>query len=182
MEVLKAYGFDHNWRRWAMDLVTTSSFSILLNGSPSTTFKPSRGLKQGDLLSPFLFILVMERLGNAIKSVKAEGQIQDLILTMNAEALTHQQFVHDTMLQATPTVKEALTYKQIINNFAMVSGTEVSLTKSKILFFYIDIAIQRYISRILYFQGDMPPSKYLGVPLIEKTLSKVVWERVANKL
>ena len=74
-EVLKAYGFDHNWIRWVMALVTTSSFSILLNGSPSKNFKPTRGLKQGDPLSPFLFILIMEGLGNVIKYAKEGGKI-----------------------------------------------------------------------------------------------------------
>eukprot|EP00253_Pinus_taeda_P026177 PITA_26177 len=140
-EVLITYGFDHNWIRCVMALVTTSIFSILLNGSPSKTFKPSRGLRQGDLLSPFLFIVMMECLGNAIKSIKAEGKIQGLKLTLNGDALTHQQFVDDTMLQGTPTIKEALAFKKILNDFAMVVGKEVSLTKSKIFFFNIDIAI-----------------------------------------
>jgi len=44
--ILKAYGFDQNWIRWVMALVTTTNFSILLNGSPSSTFTPSRGLRQ----------------------------------------------------------------------------------------------------------------------------------------
>eukprot|EP00253_Pinus_taeda_P028078 PITA_28078 len=165
-----------------MVLVTSSSFKILLNGSPSKPFNPSRGLRQGYPLSPFLFILMIEGLGQAIKSTKVEGKIQGLKLTMNGNALTHQQFVDDTMLQGTPTVREALAYKQILKDFAMVVGTKVSLSKSNIFFFNTDIAIQRNISRILGFQRDMLPSKYLGVPLTDKPLSKMVWEPVINKL
>eukprot|EP00253_Pinus_taeda_P006840 PITA_06840 len=74
-DVLKAYGFDHNWIRWVMALVRSASFSILLNGSPSRTFWPLRGLRQGDPLSPFLFILMLEGLGKVINAAKAEGRI-----------------------------------------------------------------------------------------------------------
>eukprot|EP00253_Pinus_taeda_P002127 PITA_02127 len=97
---------------------------------------------------------MMEGLGKATKSTKAEGKIQDLKLTPDGDALTHQQFVDDTMLQGTPTVKEALIFKQILNDFAMAAG----------------------------FQRDQLPSKYLGIPLTDKPLSKAVWEPVINKL
>ena len=96
--------------------------------------------------------------------------------------MTHQQFVDDTMLQGTPTVKEAKAFKQILYVFAMVAGTEVSLTKSKIFFFNTDISIQRNLSRIFGFQRDSLPSKYLGVPLTDKLLHKEIWEPVLNKL
>jgi len=56
-----------------MALITTSSFSILLNVTPSNTFTPSIGLRQGDPLSPFLFVLMMEGLGRAIKRANVEG-------------------------------------------------------------------------------------------------------------
>jgi len=59
--------------------------------------------------------------------------------------------VDDTMLQGTPTVKEAKAFKQILSDFASAAGIEVSLTKSKILFFNTDTSIQRNISRILGF-------------------------------
>ena len=64
----------------------------------------------------------------------------------------------------------------------MAIGTEVSLNKSKVLCFNTDIAIQRNITRILGFQRDQLPSKYLGIPLTYKPLSKEVWEPIINKL
>eukprot|EP00253_Pinus_taeda_P030987 PITA_30987 len=153
-DVLKAYGFDDNWIRLVMAFVTTISCSILLNGSPSRTFNPSRGLRQGDPISPFLFILMMEGLGRAITAAREEGRIQGPRLTRNGDTLTHQQFVDDTMLQGIPTVKEAKALKQILYEFSLVAG----------------------------FQRDSLPSKYLGVPLTDKSLRKDIWEAVKNKL
>ena len=88
--ILKAYGFDHNWIKLVMVLVTTTSCSILLIGSPSKTFKPIKGFRQGDPLSPFLFILMMEGLGRAIRAAKEEGRIQGLRLTQGGDTVTHQ--------------------------------------------------------------------------------------------
>jgi len=81
--VLIAFGFDHNWARWVMALVTSSSFSILVNGSPSKMFSPSKGLRQGDPLSPFLFILMMEGLGRSIKHAKVTSKIKGLLFSEN---------------------------------------------------------------------------------------------------
>ena len=73
-----------------MALVTMTSFSILFNGTPSRLFTPSRGLRQGDLLSPFLFVLMMEGLGRALKTTNAEGRIHGIKLTLDGVANTHQ--------------------------------------------------------------------------------------------
>jgi len=100
--VLRAYGFNQNWIRWVMALVTTTSFSNLLNGARSRLFTPSRGLEKGDLLSPFLFVLMMEGLGRAIKMANTEGRIQGTKLTLDGAINTHQQFVDDTTLRAYP--------------------------------------------------------------------------------
>ncbi len=67
----------------------------------------------------------MEGLGRAIKQANSLGKIKGLQLTDNGQALTHQQFVDDTMLQGIPTVKEASNYKKILNLFSLASGMEV---------------------------------------------------------
>jgi len=181
-KILIAFGFDHNWVRWISVLVTSSCFSILVNGSPFETFLPSRGLRQGDPLSPFLSILMMEGLRRAINHAKQVGKIKGLQLSDRGQAWTHQQFVDDTMLQGIPTVKEAHAFKQILNEFAKASGMEVNLTKSKTFFFNTNIAIQKKIAKILGFQRDSLPSKYLGIPLTSKPLHKSIWEPITNKL
>lgn len=100
---------------------------------------------------------------------------------MDGEVNTHQQFVDDTMLQGIPKVREAREIKSILNDFAMEVGRKVSLRKSKVFFFNTNIAIQRNITRILGFQREQLPSKYLGIPLTDKPLSKKVWEPILNK-
>lgn len=65
----------------------------------------------------------MEGLGNFIKYAKVEGKIQGFKLTLNGDALTHQQFLDDTMLQGIPTIKEAQAFKQILNDFAKAAVT-----------------------------------------------------------
>jgi len=74
--MLKSFGFQHDWVRWIRNLVSSAFFSVLVNEAPTSTFQASRGLWQGDPLSPFLFILMAEGLGRALKAKQDEGTIK----------------------------------------------------------------------------------------------------------
>jgi hypothetical protein len=101
--MLEAFGFDHHWVDWIMKLTSSAFFSILVNGVPSQPFTPSRGIRQGDPLSPFLFILMAEGLGRYIKTTILEGTLKGLPLHNIQPAPSHSQFVDDTLLLNTPT-------------------------------------------------------------------------------
>eukprot|EP00253_Pinus_taeda_P013691 PITA_13691 len=118
--ILKAFGFSQSWISWILAMVKSPSFSILVNGAPSDPFFPSRGIRQGDPISPFLF--VMEGLSRIIKSAKDRNIIKVLQPLTHAPTTTHQQFVDDTMLHGTPIVKEAQGFKAILNLFSRASA------------------------------------------------------------
>jgi hypothetical protein len=74
-QILLTFDFSTTWIKWIMSLTSSPFFSILVNGSPSVTFSPSRNIQQGDSLSPFLFILMVDGLGRAIKVTVENNRI-----------------------------------------------------------------------------------------------------------
>ena len=74
---LERMGFGDRWRRWLKTYVSTVRFSILVNGSPASFFGSSRGLRQGDPLSPLLFFIffIMEVLSRILKKTEEGGFI-----------------------------------------------------------------------------------------------------------
>lgn len=105
--ILKAYGFDQQWIKWILSRVSCPVMSILLNGSPSEAFTPSRGLRQGNPLSPFFFILAADGLGRLVKAQVSKEKIKGLHIYGEDIPVSHQQFVDDIMLYGQATLKEA---------------------------------------------------------------------------
>ena len=75
MQLLEKGGFSAKWRQWIFFCISTVRFSILINGFPCGFFESSRGLRQGDPLSPLLFVLVMEALGRMLDKAVYDGHM-----------------------------------------------------------------------------------------------------------
>jgi len=132
-KVLLAFGFNAIWTRWVMNLITSPSFSVLLNGSPSIPFRPTRGIRQGDPLSPFIFVLMAEGLSRLLKSALSSQALKGLSFHGRAPQ-TNQQFVDDTMLFGHPSSKEASALKSLLSLFSDASGTSINAAKSQLFF------------------------------------------------
>ncbi|XP_071703931.1 uncharacterized protein [Rutidosis leptorrhynchoides] len=73
LEVMKCMGFESRWIKWINACINSTTVSVLINGSPTKEFNLERGIRQGDPLSPFLFILAAEGLNIMVKAAVAKG-------------------------------------------------------------------------------------------------------------
>ena len=117
-----------------MSCVTTPSFSILVNGKPHGMIHPSRGLRQGDPLLPYLFLLCAKGFTALLAKAKLEGRIKGVSICRGAPKVTNLLFVDDSLLicQATQTKGEAIA--EILQTYAKASGQSINLEKSLVYF------------------------------------------------
>lgn len=181
-KVLESFGFNRRWIAWIHSLISSPNFSILVNRTPTKTFNASRGIRQGDPLSPFLFILAAEGLGRFIKQEREANRIKGLNLWGNNLPLTHQQFVDDIMLFGEPTVKEVRYLRRILDLFAEASGLEINRDKSCIIVFNTVDQVKTHLIRLLGFKRGELPTKYLGNVLDFTSKRMKNWQGVLDKL
>ena len=90
----------------------------MLNGSPSYFFKATRGLRQGDPLSPILFIILVECLGRLLHDKRSKGELKGIKPSLGPSIFSHQQFMDDIILGGEALVKEGRTIKGILTTYS----------------------------------------------------------------
>ena len=91
--MMEKMGFSRSYIASTMRCVSTAYFSILLNGQPSRKFLPSRSLRQGDPLSPFLFFLCAEGLSTLLRDAEAKKEIHGVKIGKKVEPISHLFFL-----------------------------------------------------------------------------------------
>ncbi|GKB10948.1 RNA-directed DNA polymerase, eukaryota [Tanacetum coccineum] len=98
LDILQAFGFGPNWCRWIRGTFTSSMASILVNGSPTSEFPFCCGLKQGDPLAPYLFILIMESLHISFSRVVDDGLFKGFQLHGSVN-ISHLFYADDAIME-----------------------------------------------------------------------------------
>ena len=184
LEVLQILGFGQVWRDIISGLLATSSTQILLNDSPGDRIEHRRGLRQGDPLSPMLFILVMDVLCYLVKKAADEALLQPL----PRRTLQHRisLYADDVVLFLQPSVNDISLTLDILQLFGEASGLKTNMQKSTVL------PIHCMAEHLTTLQAHFPcqisefPCTYLGVPLspykLTKTQVQPIIEKIADRL
>ncbi|XP_026417535.1 uncharacterized protein LOC113313024 [Papaver somniferum] len=146
-------GYGEKWVQWINWCVTGAQFSILVNGQATSLIKPSKGIRQGDPLSPFLFILVVEVLSLLLNDAVTNNKITGFQVAEGGTVVSHLQFADDTVI--------------FLDASALERGAD-------------DLVVE--LSSELGCKVEFLPVTYLGMPIGAGRRSTLIWEVIIQRL
>ncbi|KAL0439808.1 UNVERIFIED_CONTAM: LINE-1 retrotransposable element O protein [Sesamum latifolium] len=168
---LQLFGFPNSFIKWIEECVTTSSFSVCLNGSVHGFFGGARGLRQGDPMSPYLFVLVMEVLSMILQQLIEQDEEFTFHWKCRDIGLFQLSFADDLLLFSSADESSVGLFQRGLQIFAGLSGLCANPAKSQLI---ISKSAHHHRDRLLHllgFQEGTLPVRYLGLPLISSRLT-----------
>jgi len=163
-----------------MHCVTSYTPSILWNGNKMHSFKPFHGLRQGGPLSPYLFILCMEKLSIASNKAVLQGDWDLIQLSNNGPRLSHFLFADDVLLFT----KAKLRFiTDLFDHLSRASSLKINLNKSRV--FYSTGFPQAKINRLTSISGIRSTTsldKYLGFPILKGRAKRTDFLFIIDKM
>ncbi|XP_019241332.1 PREDICTED: uncharacterized protein LOC109221313 [Nicotiana attenuata] len=179
-QMLTELGFPEQFIIWVMEYVQTVNYTVMINGEPSEPFNADRGLRQGDLMSPFLFAIAMEYLSRKLNELKADRSFQFHPKCAKL-GITHLSFADDLLLFAKGNLSSITALHKCFSQFSEASGLQANLGKSCVYFGGVKGEIQDSILSHLGFVHGTLPFKYMGVPLSTKKITLLQWQPLIEK-
>ncbi|KAL0287559.1 UNVERIFIED_CONTAM: hypothetical protein Sradi_7122000 [Sesamum radiatum] len=170
-EVMKLFHFPSRFILWVEQCVTTACFSLSINGSIYGFFPSSRGLRQGDPISPYLFVLVMEIWHTLLRYRVQHAPYFQYHWKCKDLGILNLCFADDVLLFCKANLQSIQVFKDTLAEFADLSGLKINPIKSQVILSRAATQEKQRILDLLGFQEGSLPVKYLGVPLIASRLS-----------
>ncbi|CAL9014928.1 unnamed protein product, partial [Prunus brigantina] len=137
-EVMIRKGFGYRCRSWIRGCLETANFSVMINGRPRGRFSASRGLRQGDPLSPFLFTLVIDVLSRILEITQAADRFHGLSPGHKMVEVSHLQFANDTIFFIDDKEEYWNNLLQILELFCFVLGMKINKSKCSLVGINLD--------------------------------------------
>jgi hypothetical protein len=132
--MMRRFGFDERWINLIMRCCSTVKYRFKLNGSLSDEVIPCWGLRQGDPISPYLFLICGEAFSCLLNSVEEEGRLEGVRVAPNAPSFNHLLFADDSLVLMMVTEESAQELKNVLTLYEEVSGQIVNIAKCSIVF------------------------------------------------
>lgn len=166
-----------------MECITTAPLRVLWNGEPTECFKPTRGIRQGDPLSPYIFVMCMERLYQTIEESIIQERWKPIRASRDGPLLSNLFFADDAVLFAEANIEQAGIIKDCLDRFCDASGQKLSLPKSRVyLSNNVEGAMQEQINKGLGMSTTTDLGMYLGMPTLTSRVTKETFSHLCEKI
>lgn len=181
--VMERMSFPSLWRKWIRECVSIATASVLVNGSPTEEFQLHRGLRQGDPVSPFLFLLAAGGL-NILMKAMVDAQLFEgyRVGAANSVEVSHLQFVDDTLLLGTKSWANVRSLRATLLIFEAMSGLKVNFNKSLLVGVNIHESWLCEAASVLSCKVGKVPFLYLGLPIGGNPRRLSFWDPVVNRI
>jgi hypothetical protein len=163
--MLRRFRFCEKWIGWIKACVFAGNLSVLVNGSPTSEINIQRGLKQGDPLAPFLFLLVAEGFAGLMRSAVDKNLFKGFVVGSEGLAISHLQYADDTLCIGKASLENLWTLKAILRGFELASGLKVNFLKSCLIGVNVPHGFMDLACGILNCKRGTTPFWYLGLPV-----------------
>jgi len=186
-DILRLLGFQNSWVQLVMGCISTVRYRIRVNGVLSDEISPERGLRQGDPMSPYLFLLCAEGFSALLNCAEQEGRLHGIKICRNAPAVSHLLFTDDSLILCKASRAEAQQLKEILRVYEECSGQMINVDKSAVMFSPNTGTEDRQgVMQSLNIRSETMSERYLGLPVYigrERTnifayLKERVWQRI----
>ncbi|GJW28177.1 RNA-directed DNA polymerase, eukaryota, reverse transcriptase zinc-binding domain protein [Tanacetum coccineum] len=180
-KTLKAFGFGQKWCTWIGGCLKNAMGSVLVNGNPSSEFQFFKGLKQGDPLSPFLFILIMETLHLSFMRILNAGLYKGISLN-DSFTISHLFYADDVVFVGEWNDTNIYTLLNVLKCFYLASGLKINLHKSKLMGIGVNTSVVETAANLIGCSILSSPFNYLGVK-VGSNMSRISsWDDVVSKV
>nr|GFA02051.1 hypothetical protein [Tanacetum cinerariifolium] len=180
-DVLSSFGFGSKWRSWILGSLSSGKASVLVNGSPTLELQFHYGLKQGDPLATYLFILIIESLHLSFARVVEAGFFKGVKIS-DSVTISHLFYADDAVFVGEWSNSNLSSIMNVLNCFLLVSGFKINVHKSQLLGVVVSFDIVEVAAYSLGCSIMKTPFKYLGVPVGGNMSSIKAWDDIIWKI
>jgi hypothetical protein len=179
---LKQFGFNEVFCNWIHVILQSTYLSVSINGKSQGYFSCSRGVRQGDPLSPLLFCLAEDVLSRSISKLVAQGSLYQIKGTRNVMIPSHSLYADDILIFCKGNLSGLRALKDLFDSYASESGQVINNSKSTIFSGSITPGRLDLIVQLLNFNLGSLPFSYLGVPMFKGKPKAIHLQPIADKI